>query len=133
MSDSLKQCAFISDTILHAYSVFVLFECRQEQQLITLNEAPQYVLGWYLERLLPNAFRSITHHSLSPDSIVPTPKSSLNSQTINLYSSNSSNNNNNNDNNNNNNNNNNSVALIRERTIPTEQPSLVGEVSAKIC
>jgi hypothetical protein len=33
-------------------------------------------------------------------------------------------------NNNNNNNNNNSVALVRERTIPTERPPLVGEVSA---
>jgi hypothetical protein len=32
----------------------------------------------------------------------------------------------------NNNNNNNSVALVRERTIPTERPPLVGEVSAKI-
>jgi hypothetical protein len=32
------------------------------------------------------------------------------------------------DDNNNNNNNNNSVALVRERTIPTERPPLVGEV-----
>jgi hypothetical protein len=39
--------------------------------------------------------------------------------------------NNNNNDNNNNNNNNNSVALFRERTIPTERPPLVGEVSAK--
>jgi hypothetical protein len=38
--------------------------------------------------------------------------------------------NNNNDNNNNNNNNNNSMALVHERTIPTERPPLVGEVSA---
>jgi hypothetical protein len=29
--------------------------------------------------------------------------------------------------------NNNSVALVRERTIPTERPSLVGEVSANFC
>jgi hypothetical protein len=36
-------------------------------------------------------------------------------------------------NNNNNNNNNNSVALVRERTIPTERPPLVGEVSANFC
>jgi hypothetical protein len=27
----------------------------------------------------------------------------------------------------------NSVALVRERTIPTERPPLVGEVSAKFC
>ena len=27
----------------------------------------------------------------------------------------------------------NSVALVRERTIPTEQPPLVGEVSANFC
>jgi hypothetical protein len=33
-------------------------------------------------------------------------------------------------NNNNNNNNNNSVDLVRERTIPTERPQLVDEVSA---
>jgi hypothetical protein len=33
-------------------------------------------------------------------------------------------------NNNNNNNNNNSVASVRLRTIPTERPPLVGEVSA---
>jgi hypothetical protein len=33
-------------------------------------------------------------------------------------------------NNNNNNNNNNSVALVRERTLPTERPQLVGDVSA---
>jgi hypothetical protein len=33
----------------------------------------------------------------------------------------------------NNNNNNNSVALVRERTIVTERPSLVGEVSANFC
>jgi hypothetical protein len=26
-----------------------------------------------------------------------------------------------------------SVALVRERTIPTEQPPLVGEVSANVC
>jgi hypothetical protein len=26
-----------------------------------------------------------------------------------------------------------SVALVRERTIPTERPSLVGEVSANFC
>jgi hypothetical protein len=32
-------------------------------------------------------------------------------------------------NNNNNNNNNNSMALVRERTVPTERPPLVGEVS----
>jgi hypothetical protein len=31
------------------------------------------------------------------------------------------------------NNNNKSVALVRERTIPTERPSLVGEVSANFC
>jgi hypothetical protein len=30
-------------------------------------------------------------------------------------------------------NNNNSVALVRERTIPTERPPLVGEVSANVC
>jgi hypothetical protein len=36
-------------------------------------------------------------------------------------------------NNNNNNNNNNSMALVHERTIPTEQPLLVGEVSASFC
>jgi hypothetical protein len=29
--------------------------------------------------------------------------------------------------------NNNSVALVRERTIPTERPPLVGEVSANLC
>jgi hypothetical protein len=28
---------------------------------------------------------------------------------------------------------NNSVALVRERTIPTERPPLVGEVSANFC
>ena len=28
---------------------------------------------------------------------------------------------------------NNSVALVRERTIPTERPPPVGEVSAKFC
>jgi hypothetical protein len=28
---------------------------------------------------------------------------------------------------------NNSVALVREQTIPTERPPLVGEVSAKFC
>jgi hypothetical protein len=28
---------------------------------------------------------------------------------------------------------NNSVALVRERTIPTEQPALVNEVSANFC
>jgi hypothetical protein len=33
----------------------------------------------------------------------------------------------------NNNNNNNSVALAREQIIPTEQPPLVGEVSANFC
>jgi hypothetical protein len=33
----------------------------------------------------------------------------------------------------NNNNNNKSVALVRERTIPTERPPLVGEVSANFC
>jgi hypothetical protein len=33
----------------------------------------------------------------------------------------------------NNNNNNNSVALVLERTIPTERPPLVGEVSANFC
>jgi hypothetical protein len=27
----------------------------------------------------------------------------------------------------------NSVALVRERTIPTERPPLVGEVSANLC
>jgi hypothetical protein len=27
----------------------------------------------------------------------------------------------------------NSVALVRERTIPTERPPLVGEVSANVC
>jgi hypothetical protein len=27
----------------------------------------------------------------------------------------------------------NSVALVRERTVPTERPPLVGEVSAKFC
>jgi hypothetical protein len=27
----------------------------------------------------------------------------------------------------------NSVALVRERTIPTERPALVGEVSANFC
>jgi hypothetical protein len=27
----------------------------------------------------------------------------------------------------------NSVALVRERTIPTEQPPLIGEVSANFC
>jgi hypothetical protein len=32
--------------------------------------------------------------------------------------------------NNNNNNNNNSLALVRERTIPTKRPQLVSEVSA---
>jgi hypothetical protein len=32
-----------------------------------------------------------------------------------------------------NNNNNNSVVLVRERTIPTERPPLVGEVSTKFC
>jgi hypothetical protein len=31
------------------------------------------------------------------------------------------------------NNNNNSVALVRERTIPTERPYLVGEASANFC
>jgi hypothetical protein len=31
------------------------------------------------------------------------------------------------------NNNNNSVALVRERTIPTERPPIVGEVSASFC
>jgi hypothetical protein len=35
--------------------------------------------------------------------------------------------------NNNNNNNNNSVALVLERTIPTERQPLVGEVSANLC
>jgi hypothetical protein len=30
-------------------------------------------------------------------------------------------------------NNNNSVALVRERTIQTEQPPLVGEASANFC
>jgi hypothetical protein len=45
----------------------------------------------------------------------------------------SDNNNNNNNNNKNNNNNNNSVALVRERTILTERPPLVGEVSANFC
>jgi hypothetical protein len=34
---------------------------------------------------------------------------------------------------NNNNDNSNSVALVRERTIPTERPSLVSEVSANVC
>jgi hypothetical protein len=29
--------------------------------------------------------------------------------------------------------NNNSVALVRERTIPTERPPLVGEVSTNVC
>jgi hypothetical protein len=33
----------------------------------------------------------------------------------------------------NNNNNNNSMALVRERTMPTERPPLVGEVSANFC
>jgi hypothetical protein len=42
-------------------------------------------------------------------------------------------NNNNKNNDDNNNNNNNSVALVRERTIPTERPPLVGEVSANFC
>jgi hypothetical protein len=28
---------------------------------------------------------------------------------------------------------NNSVAIVHERTIPTEQPPLVGEVSANVC
>jgi hypothetical protein len=28
---------------------------------------------------------------------------------------------------------NDSVALVRERTVPTEQPPLVGEVSANFC
>jgi hypothetical protein len=37
------------------------------------------------------------------------------------------------DNNNNNNNNNDSVSLVRERTIPIEQPPLVGEVGANFC
>jgi hypothetical protein len=32
-----------------------------------------------------------------------------------------------------NNNNNNSVALVRERAIPTELPPLVGEVSVNLC
>jgi hypothetical protein len=32
-----------------------------------------------------------------------------------------------------NNNNNNSVALVRERTIPTERPPLLGEASANFC
>jgi hypothetical protein len=36
-------------------------------------------------------------------------------------------------NNNNNNNNNNSVALVGERTIPTERPPHVGKVSANFC
>jgi hypothetical protein len=36
-------------------------------------------------------------------------------------------------NNNNNNNNNNSVALVSERTIPTERQPLVGQVSANFC
>jgi hypothetical protein len=35
--------------------------------------------------------------------------------------------------NNNNNNNNSSVALVRKRTIPTERPPLVGEVSTNFC
>jgi hypothetical protein len=39
-------------------------------------------------------------------------------------------NNNSSNNNNNNNNNTNSVALVHKRTIPTERPPLVGEVSA---
>jgi hypothetical protein len=39
-------------------------------------------------------------------------------------------NNNNNDDNIDNNNNNNSVALARDRTVPTERQPLVGEVSA---
>jgi hypothetical protein len=34
---------------------------------------------------------------------------------------------------NNNNNNKNSVALVRERTVPTKRPLLVGEVSANFC
>jgi hypothetical protein len=34
---------------------------------------------------------------------------------------------------NNNDNDDNSVALVRERTIPTEQSPLVGEVSANCC
>jgi hypothetical protein len=33
----------------------------------------------------------------------------------------------------NNYNNNNSVALVRERTIPTERPPFVGEVGANFC
>jgi hypothetical protein len=41
--------------------------------------------------------------------------------------------NNNNNNNNNNNDNNNSVALVLERTIPTERPLFVGEVSVYFC
>jgi hypothetical protein len=32
-----------------------------------------------------------------------------------------------------NNKNNNSVALVRERTTPTERPPLVGEFSANVC
>jgi hypothetical protein len=40
---------------------------------------------------------------------------------------------NNNNKNNNNNNNNNFVALVREGTIPTERPLIVGEVSANLC
>jgi hypothetical protein len=35
--------------------------------------------------------------------------------------------------NNNNNDNDNSVVLVRERTIPTERPPLVGDVSANFC
>jgi hypothetical protein len=36
-------------------------------------------------------------------------------------------------NNNNNSNNNNSLALVRERSIPTERPPLIGEVSSNFC
>jgi hypothetical protein len=42
-------------------------------------------------------------------------------------------NNNNNNNTTKNNKNNNSVALVRERTIPTERPQFVAEVSANFC
>jgi hypothetical protein len=42
-------------------------------------------------------------------------------------------NNNDDDDDNNDNNNNNSVALVRQRAIPTERPPLVGQVSDNFC
>jgi hypothetical protein len=45
----------------------------------------------------------------------------------------SSSNNNYNNNGNNGNSNSNLVALVREWTIPTDRPSLVGEISANVC